>query len=303
MIQKIKEFLKKTPYIGNEIRLLKKRYIASQDKERHIKNKWLSLFGSPLNIKKPLTFNEKLQWGKMYSNSELAKQCVDKIEVHKYVKDCIGENYLNQIIDVFNNIEEINFDKLPEKFVIKASHDSGSVLVVNDKSNIDKEQLRYIKKNLKLDYGKVSKEWVYDDIKPRILVENFLDSEDGKSLKDYKVFCFEGEPKLIQVDLDRFEEHTRNFYDIKWNRLDLEVLYKKADYDVEKPELLNKMLELSAILAKPFNHVRVDWYICQDSLVFGEMTFFHGSGFEPFSSKEWELKLGAYFDVSKDLSY
>ncbi|MEQ3499757.1 ATP-grasp fold amidoligase family protein [Tenacibaculum sp. SSH1-16] len=299
----IKEFLKNIPYVGSEIKFIKKTHISFLGKEKYIKKKWLREFGYPLNIKNPITFNEKIQWEKIYSNNELAKRCVDKIEVHNYVKELIGEKYLNKIIGVYSNIRDIRFENLPEKFVIKASHDSGSVLVVDNKSNINQQKLRLINKNLKLNYGKVSKEWVYDDIKPRILVENFLESGDEKSLKDYKIFCFEGKPKLIQVDFDRFEEHTRNFYDMDWNRLDFEILYKNADYDVEKPELLNEMIKLSSILAKPFNHVRVDWYISQNKLIFGEMTFFPESGFGSFSSKEWENKLGSYFNISKDLSY
>lgn len=151
--------------------------------------------------------------------------------------------------------------------------------------------------------GHFSKEWVYDDIKPQIIIGKLLESEDGKSLKDYKLFCFNGQPKIIQVDLERFEGHRRNLYDTNWDRLDLEIENPNADYDVKKPELLNEMLDMTKILAKPFNHVRVDWYIHKDRLIFGEMTFFHGSGFQKFNSVEWEEKMGSWFKVSEDLSY
>lgn len=229
--------------------------------------------------------------------------CADKIKVLDYVQDKIGSEYINETIAIYPNTKNIDFSKLPPQFVLKANHDSGSVLIVKDRNNIDFEKLKKIERNLKLNYGQFSKEWVYDDIEPQIIIEKLLESEDGKSLKDYKIFCFNGQPKIIQVDLERFEGHRKNLYDTNWDRLDLEITYPNADYDVKKPELLNEMLDMTKILAKPFNHVRVDWYIHKDRLVFGEMTFFHGSGFSKFNSVEWEKKMGSWFEVSKDLSY
>jgi hypothetical protein len=207
------------------------------------------------------------------------------------------------MIAIFPNTRCINFNNLPDKFVLKATHDSGSVLIVKNKADIDFRKLDEIEFKLKINYGYLTKEWVYNDIKPRIIVQEYLEESEGVPLKDYKVFCFNGEPKIIHVDLDRFYDHKRNFYDINWNRLDLEVLYPNAKYEVDKPELLEEMLDKSKFLAKPFNHVRIDWYICKRKLIFGEMTFFHGSGFEKFNKYEWELKLGSWFDISKDLSY
>jgi len=303
MKQIIKSIIKKIPSLYNFIVFQRKKLISKTEKKQYILKRWRESFHEELNIENPKTYNEKLQWGKIYSNNNLAKKCADKLLVREYVKEKIGNNYLNDLIKVYENTKSIDFSRLPNQFVIKATHDSGSVLIVKDKLKIDLEKLKEIEKNLKINYGHLSKEWVYDDIKPKIIIEKFLESEDGKSLKDYKIFCFNGQPKIIQVDLDRFEGHKRNFYDTSWNRLDLEIEYPSVDYDVKKPDLLDEMLLASKKLAEPFNHVRVDWYIHHNKLIFGEMTFFHGSGFEKFSSLEWEEKMGSWFEVSKDLSY
>lgn len=302
MKQTIKTIVQKLP-LYNFYFLQRKKIICNTPAEHYVKTKWKKKFGEELNLQNPKTYNEKLQWGKVFANNSLAKKCADKVEVLEYVRENIGSQYVNEIIAIYPNTKNIDFSKLPKRFVLKATHDSGSVLIVKDKSKIDFKKLEEIERNLKINYGHLKKEWVYNDIKPQIIIQRFLESEDGKSLKDYKVFCFNGEPKIIQVDLDRFEGHKRNFYDTSWNRLDLEIKYPSVDYDVKKPELLDEMLEVTRKLAKPFNHVRVDWYITQNRLIFGEMTFFPGSGFEKFNSREWEEKMGSWFEVSKDLSY
>lgn len=303
MKQTIKAIVQKIPPLYSFYLLQRKKMICNSPREKYIKNRWAKVFGEELNLDNPKTYNEKLQWAKVFANNKLAKQCADKIEVLEYVKQKAGEKYINELIATYPNTKNIDFSKLPNRFVLKATHDSGSVLIVKDKTKIDFEKLKEIERNLNINFGHLSKEWVYDDIKPQIIIEKFLESEDAKSLKDYKIFCFNGETKIIQVDLDRFEGHKRNFYDTSWNRLDLEIEYPNVDYDVKKPELLEEMLEVTRKLAEPFNHVRVDWYIHQNRLIFGEMTFFHGSGFEKFNSQEWEEKMGSWFKLSKDLSY
>lgn len=299
----IKSIIKKIPSLYNFLIFQRKKLISKANKKQYILKRWRESFHEELNIENPKTYNEKLQWGKIYSNNNLGKKCADKILVREYIKQKIGKNYLNDLIKVYENTKSIDFSILPKQFVVKATHDSGSVLIVKDKSEINLEKLQELEQNLKINYGHLSKEWVYDDTQPKIIIEKFLESEDGKSLKDYKLFCFNGQPKIIQVDLERFEEHKRNFYDTLWNRLDLEIEYPSVDYDVKKPDLLDEMLEVTRKLARPFNHVRVDWYIYENRLIFGEMTFFHGSGFEKFNSRMWEEKMGSWFKVSKNLSY
>ncbi len=297
----IKKFMRKNmPKLFCILRVLKAHYINNST-ENKIKINWEKKFNEKLNLKTPSTFNEKIQWLKLNGKRDkLASQCADKYEVRDYIKNTIGEEYLNALIGVYNNTKEINFNKLPNEYVLKNTHDSGSVLLKTLNYSLNQELLQKIECNLKINYGRLSNEWVYDNIKPRVIVENFLKSDDGKSLKDYKIFCFNGEAKIIQIDLDRFEGHKRNFYDTSWNRLDLEIEYKSVEHDVEKPELLNKMLTLTEKLSKPFNHVRIDWYISENKLIFGEMTFFHESGFGKFNSKEWELKMGSWLKLDHE---
>lgn len=299
----LKNTIKKTP-LYDLYTLSRSRLIYLTPKEFYIRRQWQAKFGDQtLNLINPKTYNEKLQWGKIHSNNALAKRCADKVEVLKYVKNKIGSEYTNDLIGIYPDIKSIDFNKLPQQFVLKATHNSGATIVVKNKNHIDKTKLRQIEQSLKVNFGRVSKEWVYNDIKPKIIIEKLIESEDGKSLKDYKIFCFNGKAKLIQIDFERFEGHKRSFYDTNWNKLDVRIEQPVAEQNVEKPDLLEKMLSLSEVLAEPFNHVRVDWYISNNKLIFGEMTFFHGSGFERFYDENWAETMGSWFEVSKNLSY
>lgn len=266
-----------------------------------IKILWKKRLRYELDLKNPKTFNEKIQWLKLYYRNDLMKICANKLTVRDYVSEKIGFKYLNEIIAVYNKIDELDLSKLPEKFVIKCSHDSGSAIIVKDKRNIDIDQLKiHFKYCMKIDYYHMSKEWAYKGGIRKILVEKFLCNSDGSDIKDYKVFCFWGEPKLIQVDIDRHTNHRRNIYDVNWNWIDLSILYPKDPTKIEPPPLvLDEMLNLSRILSEPFPHVRVDWYIVDNELKFGEMTFYHGGGFEPFDKREWEYVMGEWIDLKK----
>lgn len=253
---------------------------------------WYKHFGfKRLNIKNPKTFNEKIQWLKLFYKNPLMTKCADKFQVREYVAEKIGYNYLNELIAVYESPEKINWDKLPKEFVIKLTHDSGSVVICRDKENIDRNYIvRLLKYKMKMNYAKFSKERCYIDIKPRVVIEKYFGE-----VKDYKVFCFYGKPKMIQVDIDRFTRHVRNLYTPEWEWIDLSILYPKDPSRIEaKPKVLEEMLSLSSMLSEPFPHVRVDWYIVKDKLIFGEMTFYHGSGFEPFDNEEWEYKMGEW---------
>ncbi len=260
---------------------------------------WYKKFHKPLNIKEPKTYNEKLQYLKVYGDSELARLCSDKYAVRSYIKEKIGTKYLNELITVYDDAQAFDFASLPNQCVIKATHDSGSVLVIEDKRQFDEvayKQLQSIFCNMHINYAHRTKEWVYAKLKPRIIVERYMDG--GKEgLYDYKLFCFGSEVKMIQVDMDRFGEHKRNFYTPEWERIDLEIEYPSSELNPPKPKQLDEMLKLTEILARPFVHVRVDWYIFRDQLIFGEMTFFHGSGWERFNSHEWALKMGSWIDL------
>ena len=186
--------------------------------------KWKT--GKSLDLENPQSFNEKLQWLKLYDRREWYSSLVDKYEVRKFVEEKIGKDYLIPIIGVWDRFEDIDLEKLPKQFVLKCTHDSGGVIVCPDKEKFDfgKAQ-RNINKWLKRNYYHRSKEWPYKNVKPRIICEKYMADESGTQLKDYKVFCFNGEPKIIQVDFDRFKEHKKNMYDPQWNYV--HILCKK----------------------------------------------------------------------------
>lgn len=299
----IHALLKSNESAHNIYEFIRFRVFNLPNRKYLIKKRWELTFNEKLNLDNPTTFNEKLQWEKVYADSQLARNCVDKFKVRNYITQKIGKKYLNELYYLFDDVSEIDIAKLPRECVIKLTHDSGTVFILSGNRTITGTDLKHLKKRMKLNFGFAEQEWVYDNLDPKILVEKLLKDEEGKSPEDYKVFCFNGKPKIIQVNMDRFGEHRINYYDPDWKRLDLEINHPGASYDVAKPEKLDKMLELSAILAEPFNHVRVDWYIHENDLVFGELTFFHNSGRGIFNSREWAEKMGSWFEVSKDLGY
>ncbi len=260
MIGFLKKNIKKNSFFNCLILRYKMKELQKIPAEKRIKERWERDFGYPLNLDNPKTYNEKIQWLKLYGENNpvfgdfnLAKKITDKIWARNYITEKIGNNYLTKIYGIYKNTKKIKFENLPEKFVLKANHDSGSILVVNDKNNIDKKELKKLDCNLKINYGKTQCEWVYNEIKPKIFAEELILDKNGNIPFDYKVFCFQGKPKLIQFDINRFSKHKRNFYDLNWNRLNLEILYPSVDIEIEKPYVLDEMLELSSILSKPFN--------------------------------------------------
>jgi len=243
------------------------------------------------NFSKPVLYNEWIQWLKLNWRDPLVQVCTDKLAVRNYIANIAGEKYLVPLIGVWNSFEEVPWEKLPDSFVIKLTHDSGSVEIVEDKSRVSVKHLHNKFYWLsKIDHSWWSGEWNYKGLVSRIIVERYL----GK-VKDYKVFCFNGKPAYIQVDIDRFGLHRRLFYSTRWEYYStLEVEYPSDPNSIEPPPVcLDEMLHLSGKIAKPFPHVRVDWYIKDDTLYFGEMTFFHGSGLEKFSSTSWEALWGS----------
>jgi len=264
---------------------------------------WKRKFGERLNLQNPATYNERLQWLKVYGERRpdvfgdvvLAKKCADKLGVREYVAKTIGEKYLNPLLGVYDRFEDIPFKKLPDQFVIKPTHDSGSVVIVTDKNNMPQEKIQFIKYRLGVNYGRLKKEWVYREIKPKLIVEKMISADHKDALWDYKVFTFKGVPRLIQVDVDRFGNHKRCFYTVEWTKTDLAINYPFYEGEIPRPSLLSEMLEKSAVLAEPFRHVRVDWYCLENQrLILGELTFFHESGSGRFNLRSWEEQMGAW---------
>lgn len=284
-------------YLNDAFKNTYYKYLISD--EKLINKRFNERLGRDVNLKNPQMFNDKLQWLKLYWHDPIATTCADKYEVREYVKNKIGDKYLNELLRVYESVDEIKIDTLPNSFVLKGTHGSGYNIVCKDKNNMDwKKEFKKMKRWLKQDYSLSKKEWVYKDIKPRIICEKYMEDSSGKPPKDYKVFCFDGEPKLIQVDIDRFGQHKQNFYDTNWNFKNVEIENPASkEAIVEKPEKLEEMLQLSKILTSSFPHARADFYDWDGKIIFGEITFFHHSGMGKFNPPEFEVEMGSYINL------
>lgn len=252
------------------------------------------VIGKKLHLKHPQTFNEKLQWLKLYDRRPEYTVMVDKVKAKEYVASKIGEEYIIPTLGVWEDPDDIDFDALPDQFVLKCNHSSGGLCICTDKRKLDipkvKEELR---KGLRDNYYLHGREWPYKDVPRRILAEKFMVDESGTELKDYKVFCFNGEPEVVEVDYDRFIEHKRNIYDKKWKFVEIQIEYPNDEsHFIDRPEKLEEMLELARCLSAGIPHVRVDFYSISGRLFWGELTFFHGAGMETFKPEVWNLKWG-----------
>lgn len=261
---------------------------------------WLKIIfrikmGHRLNLSNPQTFNEKLQWLKLHDRNPLYTKLVDKYEVKKIVADIIGEEYIIPTLGVWNQFDDIDFNKLPNQFVLKCTHDSGGLVICKDKTKLDiNAAKKKIEKSLKANYYWGFREWPYKDVKPRIIAEKYMVDESGTELKDYKVFCFDGKPKALFVATDRGIHQTKfDFFDTNFNHLPFMQHYpNNTEREITKPKGLEKMLVLAEKLTQDFKHCRADFYDINGHVYFGELTFSHFSGFEPFEPKEWDYKFG-----------
>ena len=257
--------------------------------------------GYKLNLKDPKSYNEKLQWLMLYWYDPQATVCADKYLVRQFVKDRGLGHLLNDLYGVYDSVEEIEIKCLPDEFVMKVNHGCGQNLICFDKSKINwKLQKKNFKKWLKRNQFYYSLEWVYKDIKPKIVVEKLIKTCDGKVPKDYKVFCFHGEPKYIMVASDRGKGTTKfDYFDMEWNHISVLNHYPNSEDSLQRPEELENILEYSKILSAGFPHMRVDFYIEQGKVIFGECTFFHSAGNGAFEPVEFDYEMGKYLDLSK----
>ena len=259
-----------------------------------------SIFGKKLNLKDPKTFNEKLQWLKLYDRNNIYPTIVDKYTAKKYVSDIIGDEYLIKTLGVYDCFEEIDIEKLPNSFVIKCTHDSGGIVICTDKNKLDFTQAKNkIEKSLACNYYYEGREWPYKVIKPRVIVEEYMSNDDGKQLMDYKFFCFNGHVKCLYVSEG---SHTKNqklqFFDVTYSPMDC----KRKDYLEynklpQKPLNFDLMINLAEKLSYGIPHVRVDLYEINNKVYFGEMTLYTCSGFIPFVDEKWDRIFGDYLDL------
>lgn len=242
-----------------------------------------------LNINNPKRFNEKIHWLKLNPCIKNGDILADKFKVRDYIKKTIGETYLIPLIGVWENIEDIDFEKLPNKFALKANHGSGMNIICRDKNNLSwnkiKQKLKFWLENSQYC---ISREWQYKNTPRKIICEEFLEYD----ITDYKFFSFNGEPKYIQVDVDRFENHTRAFYTTNWELAPFTTLYKHPQKEITRPKELDEMLNIAKTLAKDYSFVRIDLYIHHNKIYFGEITLHPEGGCGVFIPDEYDYILG-----------
>lgn len=276
--------------------------------EHYVKFMWRATQGTKINLKNPRTFNEKLQWLKLYYHKPEFTTMVDKYAVKKYIADKIGSEYVIPLLGVWDKPEDIDFDKLPNQFVLKCNHTSLIGLIIcKDKNKLDvRATIDELNRGLKDDFYKRSREWPYKNVKRKIIAEEYKEDESGVELKDYKLYCFNGEPKFCQVDFGKVGEgksrrnFIRNIYDMNWNFLDIQYNHPNDPTRmIPKPLQFEKMKELARILSKGEPFMRTDFYSIGNQILFSEITFYPIAGFGWFKPKDISIELGKMITLPK----
>lgn len=277
------------------------RYITSD--EWFIKTKYHLKMGDRLNLQNPQTYTEKLQWLKLYDRQPIYPTLVDKYAVKDYVAKAIGEEYVIPTLGVWDSFDDIDFSVLGNKFVLKTTHAGGSsgVVICNDISDFDyKSSRNKLQKSLGFDTYWVIREWPYKMVKHRIIAEKLLECSDG-DLKDYKFFCFNGEPKVLLVASNRFTVHNFNYFDMDFN--DLPITSRdgpRLTKPIPKPQNFEKMIEIAKTLSTNIPHVRVDLYNVEGKIYFGELTLYDSSGYDNLSSEKWNKQFGSWLTLPEE---
>lgn len=263
--------------------------------------KYYCRMGKRLNLKNPQTFNEKLQWLKLYGRRPIDTVLSDKYAVKEYIAKIIGSQYVIPLFGVWDRFEDIDFDKLPDQFVLKCTHDSGGIIICKDKSKLDKEAARKkLNKSLKTDYYVFSREHAYKNIPRRIIAEQYMEDKTQLELVDYKVHCFNGEPKFVLICQSRFSDGglREDFYTTEWEHMDIcRPRHPNADERVPKPKELEEIFQLSSKLAEKMPFVRTDFYIINGKIFFGEITYSPAAGMTPFEPEEWDYTFGSWIKL------
>lgn len=268
------------------------------DKE-YIKKYYYKIFNRKINLKNPKSFNEKENWLKLYDRRPIYTVMADKYAAREYISKHFGDKYLVPLIGVWDRADDIDFENLPDCFVMKCNHDNG-VLICRDKAKIDFEKTRKeFSDRLIRDYYRKRREWPYKNIKRKIICEKLMENTDGSELLDYKVFCFNGIARIIEVNSDRFSGHSKeDHYDINWNHLDLKFEnYEQSGDRFEKPVFFDEMINISEKTASGIPFLRVDFNCWNGKIYIGEMTFYHNAGFAKFEDYKWDELLGSWIEL------
>lgn len=262
--------------------------------------KYKNNFLKKLDLKNPITFNEKLQWLKLYDRKPEYTMMVDKYRVKNYVEKLIGEEYIIPTLGVWSDFDDIDFSQLPEQFVLKCNHGSGDAIICKNKESFDvSESKEKINRALKENYYLISREWPYKDVSRLIIAEEYIEDCKTHEARDYKFFCFDGKVKCFKVDFGRFEEHHANWYDVNGNLLSYGEIVCPPCFEatIDLPEDLSKMIEIAEILSPNYPFLRVDLYYVNGKIYFGELTFYPASGLLRFTDDEWDKQMGEWLKL------
>lgn len=271
--------------------------------EEYLKRKYKASLHKELNLDDPKTFNEKLQWLKLNDRNPEYVKMVDKHAVKQFVSDIIGEEYIIPTLGVWDSFDDIDFDSLPNQFVLKCTHDSGGLAICRDKSKFDVQTAkRKIEKALASDFYLHSREWPYKEVPRKIIAEAYMEDSETGELRDYKFFCFGGEPKALFVATDRYvagEETKFDFFDMDYKHIDVRNGHPNAEVFPAKPKMFDQMKRLAKKLSQGIPHVRVDFYEVNGKVYFGELTFYHFSGLVKFDPEEWDYTFGEWIELPR----
>ena len=301
ILNNIVELFSLPSLVLNKIRwvLTKNGYYNSWSDEKYLKYKYRLKLNKKLNLEAPTLYTEKLQWLKINDRNSLYTKMVDKYEAKGYIEDKVGKNYCVPTIGIYDNFEDINFDNLPNEFVLKCTHNSGGIIICKDKNKLDIEAAKK-KVNGSLNYNHfyTGREWPYKNVKPRIIIEKLLKNDDCSDVVEYNLFCFDGIPKLIMTcHGDKRVKRYNDFYDINFNKLDLKCEDDNSDMVLVKPVYFDELIEISKKLSKNLPQLRVDLYVCNNKIYVGELTFFHWSGLCKFVPEIWDKKMGDWLNL------
>ncbi len=299
LIEKLYQFKK---WISEKYKMyftIEGKYTCILPDRMYLKKVYKARIGKKLNLKNPKTFMEKMNWLKLYDRNPLYTIMADKYKAREYIAEKVGEDYLVPLLGVWDSPDEIDFDSLPDQFVLKCNHDNG-VIICKDKIQLDIDKVKKeLAARLKRDYYKKLREWPYKNIPRKIICEKFIQNEKGKQLLDFNVFCFNGVPKFIKIGTKSDVGTLRkDFYDLEWTYLDLST-GEKAGNIFEKPEFFEEMIEVAKILSREIPHLRVDFLVNEGDLYSGELTFYSAGGFMKMHPEKWNDILGSWIELPK----
>jgi len=266
--------------------------------EKAVKKYYKKKFGKELDLSNPQTFAEKTNWYKLNDKNPLMEKCADKVSARDYVSEKGFDDYLNECYGVYDSVDDIKYEALPDSFVIKAAHGSHMCYIVKDKSIFNWKQAKKMMKTwLHQDIYWSGREWVYKNVPKRLIIEKYLEDETGE-LRDYKFYCFNGEPRFVQYDTGRFSQHRRNIYDLDFELMPVRyVVDRKTDEIIKKPDCFENMIECARRLSEPFQFARIDFYLVKENIYFGEITFFSSGGGAVFEPEEYEYLFGQMWQM------